>query len=116
MDKKFAAIKEEYDKFYKSIWIKGETQMRDNEVGLWGNAACDAVFDRLDQQRQAYKSELQDNCKQAEQIIEKIKTLDENSDEVLERAKKEFHQLQKAFSALGALPRDTAASKIDNEL
>lgn len=45
MNKKFAEIKEEYDKFYKSIWSKGKTPMRDTEVGFWGTAACDDVFE-----------------------------------------------------------------------
>ena len=35
MDKKFTEIKAEYDKFYKSIWSKGKTPMRDTEVGFW---------------------------------------------------------------------------------
>jgi len=45
MNKKFEEIKEEYDKFYKSIWSKGKTPMRDTEVGFWGTAACDDVFE-----------------------------------------------------------------------
>ena len=45
IDDKFREIKEEYDKFYKSLMKKGNLPMRDTEVGFWGTAACDDVFE-----------------------------------------------------------------------
>jgi len=38
-------IKKEYDEFYKSLLKKGKLPMRDTEVGFWGTAAIDDVYE-----------------------------------------------------------------------
>ena len=45
MEDKFRKIKEEYGTFYKSLLKKGKLPMRDTEVGFWGTAASDDVFE-----------------------------------------------------------------------
>jgi hypothetical protein len=45
MEEKFRKIKEEYDNFYRQILKKGNLPMRDTDVGFWGTAACDDVFE-----------------------------------------------------------------------
>ena len=42
---KLDEIKKEYGVFYKSLLKKGELPMRDTEVGFWGTAAIDDVYD-----------------------------------------------------------------------
>jgi hypothetical protein len=45
MEEKFRKIKEEYANFYNSILREGKLPMRDTEVGFWGTAAADDVFE-----------------------------------------------------------------------
>ncbi len=45
MKEKLEQIKAEYDKFYKSFLKKGKLPMGDTEVGFWGTAAADDVFE-----------------------------------------------------------------------
>ncbi len=42
---RFERIKDAYDDFYKEILKTGQLPMRDTEVGFWGTAACDDIFE-----------------------------------------------------------------------
>ena len=45
MHKKFQQIKEEYDKFYKSLLKVGRLPVKQTSHGFWGVSAADDVFD-----------------------------------------------------------------------
>lgn len=45
MKEKFGQIKQEYDKFYKSLLRKGMLPMGDTEAGFWGAAVADDIFE-----------------------------------------------------------------------
>lgn len=81
---------------------------RRDDARLWKRfrAACDQVFARRDQQRDAAQKEREQNVVHAEHLCDQIEQLAESHIDDVTAAQQEFAQLQQRFDALGPFPRE----------
>ena len=89
-------------------WKETGMVARRDENKLWRKfrAACDKIFSRRDEERQAATEERQQNLSEANHIIELIEHLSEAENMSVAESEKEFRQLQQRFTDVGPLPRD----------
>lgn len=95
---------------WKSIGLSFQKQNQQ----LWGEfrQACDALFERRNQEQETAKGERDNNLKQAQNICQQIRQLGEADDNALQQNRKQVQQLAQEFHQLGALPKqDYQASK-----
>lgn len=98
---------EEAKKLQRQWKDTGMVSRRD-ENKLWRRfrGACDKIFARRDQERQAASEEREKNVAEANHVIELIEHLSDAENLSLQESQKEFRDLQKRFNDLGAFPRE----------
>lgn len=103
---------EEAKKLQKAWQQAGHLARRD-EQALWKEfrAICDQLFERRGQQVEAFKADLEDHRKQAEQIISDMNALAE-AENLLEQ-QDQAKALRQAFKDLGTLPKAHHKALID---
>ena len=82
------------------------------ENKLWKNfrTYCDAVFDKKQQESDAFKAELNNNKTQAEELCKKVESIAKlNNQELLEK-RTEVDELSNQFSEITPLPRNSERS------
>jgi hypothetical protein len=89
---------------WKSV---GLTSRKDDQK-LWKafRSSCDAVFEKRQEKSNAFKAELDENKKQALQIISELELL--LNEESLSSVTDKFQELKNAFVQLGTLPKAEA--------
>lgn len=89
-------------------WREVGMVSRRDDARLWKRfrAACDQVFARRDQQRDAAQKEREQNVVHAEHLCDQIEQLAESHIDDAVAAQQEFVQLQQRFEALGYFPRE----------
>lgn len=89
-------------------WREVGMVARKDDARLWKRfrAACDQIFARRDQQRDAVQKEREQNVVHAEHLCEQIEQLAENHIDDVATARQEFSQLRQRFEALGQFPRE----------
>ncbi len=89
-------------------WREVGMVSRRDDARLWKRfrAACDQVFARRDQQRDAAQKEREQNVVHAEHLCDQIEQLAESHIDDVTSAQQEFVQLQQRFEALGYFPRE----------
>lgn len=89
-------------------WREVGMVARKDDARLWKRfrAACDQIFARRDQQRDAALKEREQNAVHAEHLCEQIEQLAENPIDDVAVARQEFSRLRHCFEALGPLPRE----------
>ena len=95
---------EEAKKLQKTWQQAGHLARRD-EQALWKEfrAICDQLFERRGQQVEAFKADLEDHRKQAEQIISELNVLAEADDALAQQ--EQAKALRQSFKDLGTLPK-----------
>ncbi|MCG8311825.1 MAG: DUF349 domain-containing protein [Pseudomonadales bacterium] len=81
---------------------------RRDENKLWKRfrSACDKIFERRDEERQAAQLEREKNTSEANHLIELIEHLADADNLSLEESQKEFRELQQRFTNLGTIPKE----------
>ena len=89
-------------------WREVGMVSRRDDARLWKRfrAACDQIFARRDQQRDAAQKEREQNVVHAEHLCDQIEQLAESHIENVSAAQQEFAQLQQRFTDLGQFPRE----------
>ncbi len=89
-------------------WREVGMVSRRDDARLWKRfrAACDQIFARRDQQRDAAQKEREQNVVNAEHLCDQIEQLAESHMDDVTVAQQEFVQLQQRFDALGHFPRE----------
>jgi len=89
-------------------WRDSGMVSRRDDARLWKRfrAACDQVFARRDQQREASNQERQQNLVNGEHLCEQIEQLAESDLRDMVAAKREFRDLQQRYRELGPVPKD----------
>lgn len=93
-------------------WREAGPASQRQEQSAWKQfrAACDVIYNRLQERRNTEKEALTGNKQQAEAICEQIETLCK-SEESLAAGQKQYQQARDAFRQVGALP-DKAANAL----
>lgn len=89
-------------------WKKIGMVARRDDSKSWKRfrAACDKVFERRDQKRQAVQHEREQNLVHAEHICEQIEQLAESDFADIATAQQEYRQLRQRYEALGPIPKE----------
>ena len=98
----------EQTKTLQREWKDTGLVSRRDDARLWKRfrAACDRVFERRDQKREAVQKEREQNIVQAEHIFEQIEQLADGDFHDVQAARQEFQQLRQRFEALGYFPKE----------
>lgn len=96
----------------QTAWRETGVTSQRQEQSTWKQfrAACDVVYNRLQERRSTENEALAQNRLQAEAICEQIETLCKSEDS-LANSQKQYQQARDAFRQIGALP-DKAANAI----
>ena len=95
----------------KTIQTKWKTigktwQKEENKLWKEYRSHCDAIFERKDKEREAFKSELDSNRKEAEKICETIESFSENSGQMLLDKRSDIESLTTNFESITPLPKN----------
>ena len=91
----------------QALWKATGPALRKEEQGLWKafRAACDALFEKRQQQADAFKADLEVNKAAALALLDQLKGFLALSGKDLMDARIQVTACQQAFQELGALPR-----------
>lgn len=98
----------EQTKELQRSWRDTGLVSRRDDTRLWKRfrAACDKVFERRDQQREASQQERQQNLVHAEHLCEQIEQLAEGDVSDVASTRQEFRELRQRYQELGPVPRE----------
>jgi exonuclease SbcC len=91
----------------QAVWKATGPALRKEEQGLWKafRAGCDALFEKRQQQNDAFKADLEVNKAAALALLDELKGFLALSGKALLEARAQVTACQQAFHGLGALPR-----------